>query len=377
MFKILKKQDGYMFVLVLGIIVVITLMAIPLINSAISSAKQVNISEEQLQKEKLIDMGKRYARNTIMNELRNLTTTDVAIARSQLDTNIIDESVSFEGEKRDGQFDLKYTVKNNGDEISIHYEITGKLLVKDKNQVIGSPMIAKEKFVIKKGTSGGNGSGNSDSGFNWETDISNAEKLPNSIGNNEEVNKAGNVAIENSIDVNNNATLGVGGHLYANGGNLNLLQGAKITVGKNVSFQNFNANLYQNSSIFVSGNLSFQRYTLNLNENANINVDGKASFQNLNLNVSNNSKILIKDDALFQGVNFAINNNSSICVKGDLYTINNSNWNSFVQTNSCANVENIRGIFYEGNHYTSLNPPQPEEPSSPGWVVIGTFEEEE
>lgn len=123
MSNIIKKQDGYTVLIVLLIIVVIGLAAPPLVSSVMNSSVQYKKSEENVQLENVVDMGKQYFRSSVEkmiyqdNLFNGKTATEVKETLSNIDYKQVDLDNEKPGENI--RFELSYNYKNGNDPIKI------------------------------------------------------------------------------------------------------------------------------------------------------------------------------------------------------------------------------------------------------------------
>lgn len=72
--SLFKKQSGYALILVLLAITLIGVLSIPIVNSVLNSSQQYQKTEQNIQKEKLREMGIVYMESVVNNAINNLTT---------------------------------------------------------------------------------------------------------------------------------------------------------------------------------------------------------------------------------------------------------------------------------------------------------------
>lgn len=279
MLKIYKSQNGFALILVLLTIVIIGILAPPLVNSVISNANQVQTSEEMIQKNKLIDMGKLVARATIEKKLNELT-TDVNGAVSELKQFLHDPYVPepvLSGSQYDSHYKITYLQSEfqydpNTQILQLPYTITSKLTSKsDPSTLIGSELTVREVYKIRLlgGSPGGGSPGSST--IDWQnikvTDFTNTNLFPNQIPgihpsgsvtgntnflgtvktkNNSTFTVNGSAVLQYGAHFSNNGTMIITGNFYSKNGTLKLQNNSKIFIGKNAYFNDVNLDLYDN-----------------------------------------------------------------------------------------------------------------------------------
>ncbi|WP_407272736.1 hypothetical protein [Radiobacillus sp. PE A8.2] len=145
--KNIINQQGYALVLVLLTITVIGILTPPIINSLLNSTQQYQRSEENIQLQKLIEMGKMYARKEIEVVLTPLPTS-LDEAKATLQSSLTIEEVSLDSSNDNMSFTVSYkdyVIEAN--ELKITYEITAKL--EDNNEVLAEKN-EFETFIVNK-----------------------------------------------------------------------------------------------------------------------------------------------------------------------------------------------------------------------------------
>ena len=309
------KQQGYALIIVLLIITIIGLLAPPLINSVLNSSLQAQKAEENIQTEKLIDMGKTYSRNNILKiveEQSQKRSTDEMIVYLEQNLENKEQTLDFEIEQIEADFSIKYTdVSRSGEdsnEINIHYTVKGTIDNSKWDE-------ESEIFTITKMNPVEIG----DDFIDFE-DIKEYQKFTDNYS-------GGNVKFVDKLTIS---------------------KGERITVNGNAVLLN-EAHLKNDSNLSVKGDFYAENATIHINNpGAEMLIDGNATFNNITIKNSNS------------------NNPSFICVKGNIKLIG-SNHPDFEKVESCS-----REILGNGNYYVgNVHDEAPKDVSS-FWKPVGT-----
>lgn len=305
--KVFKNQNGFALILVLLTIIIIGILVPPLMNSVISNAKQVQISEEIIQKTKLIDMGKLMARNTIEKEI-NLLTTDVDNAVDDLKTLLTryEPNPPLSGNLYNQHYEIHYIYNEfvfdqNTKILQIPYIVTAKIMSKSNlAETIGNTITEREVYKIQL----------LGEFIDWENIQPDDFTNPNLFQQFEKEHYSG------TID-----------------GNSNFI--GEVQIKPNESFTvNGSAALQDGAHLSNSGTLI---------------INGTFYSRNGTLKIQNDSKIIIGKNAWFYDVTFHFVNRSTICVQGNIKG-NSVGPTEATQVSSCAEA-NGSGIYYVGDYF--------------------------
>lgn len=279
--KQLSNQNGYALVLVLLIIAVMGILTPPLVNSVLNNAKQFQRSEENIQLNKLIDMGKMYARNSIIDEINNLPTTSISDGIDTLSSELSNVVKPLDSSQNNQSFAIRYdSFDKQGDQLMITYTLTGGL--KKSNQEVEEKS-ETETFILKLSGSG-SGDGGSSTPVDWgdldEDDFSDSDKFPNQypdkvnfgrntteidgntnfakevkVGKDTTITVNGGAVLQDGSHMSNDGHLKVNGHFYATDGKLFLNQGSSLIIEKNAWFKNVEIQFPTGSTICVVGEI--------------------------------------------------------------------------------------------------------------------------
>ncbi|KIL44515.1 hypothetical protein KP78_34790 [Jeotgalibacillus soli] len=133
--KALRNEQGYTLVLVLAMIVVITILALPLMSQTISNASQTKLTENQIQLDKMVDMGSVYFMKDVERVVKELEAEASAdrnhggVTVQELMNRLpSDYTVEMENVQKIFQFQVGYTDINKIEGgISIDYRVVGEV----------------------------------------------------------------------------------------------------------------------------------------------------------------------------------------------------------------------------------------------------------
>ncbi|UCZ52140.1 hypothetical protein LGQ02_14980 [Bacillus shivajii] len=281
--KRLNNEYGYALVIVLLTITMIGIFIPPLIGSVLNSATQYQRGEENIQAEKLVDMGKVYARNSIIQELHALPTSSIADAIDALEENLQTVEKEIDSSQESTSFSIDYNDFIKVDqELRILFTVSGNVKGRTGTSTVKNENEVFTLFLSAPGEPGEPG----DPGdyIDWndldDDDFIDEDKFPNQYpegetfdgednyldGNtnfggqleiqpNGELNITGSTILQDGSHMANRGTVYIDGYFYATGGTLFLNENSAIIIGKNAWFEGVEIHIPQNSTICVKGKI--------------------------------------------------------------------------------------------------------------------------